>query len=77
MQTYIIMNCDAITMATCMHVEGDTHEMSHEQTIVRLGKTLYAGWHGITTTSAAQECANSVADTRTAIYKLYYSAALT
>ena len=52
MQTYIIMNCDAITMATCMLVEGDTHEVSHEHTIVRLGKTLYIGCHGITTTSA-------------------------
>ena len=36
MQTYIIMNYDAITMATCMLVEGGTREVSHEHTIVTL-----------------------------------------
>jgi len=46
------MNYDAITMATCMLVEGGTCEVSHEHTIVTLGKTLYIGSHGITTTSA-------------------------
>jgi len=51
MQTYIIMNCDAITMATCMLVEGDTHKVSHEHTISTFGRTIYIGCHGITNTS--------------------------
>ena len=45
MQTYIITNCDVITMATCLLVEDDTHKVSHEHTEVRLGKTLYIGCH--------------------------------
>jgi len=69
MQTCIIMNCDAITMATCMLVEGDT-------TVVRLGKTIYISCHGITATSALCTNVAVVADPRTAKYKLHYSAAL-
>jgi len=41
MKTYIITSCDAITMATCMLLEGeDSHKVSHEHTIVSFGRTI-------------------------------------
>jgi len=71
-QTCIISNCDAIYYHGNLHAGGgwvSTHKLSHKHTVVRFGKTLYIGCHGITT---VYECASRVADTRTAYVHVNY-----